>query len=83
MPTLMQKIRLVLRGWSRRREEKQRAFLSQNAGWGAALTPQAMRPPSEGPLDLEGLTVLELHSLRNLGNQPEISVIVFQLLEHP
>ncbi|HKB80226.1 MAG TPA: hypothetical protein VKH35_10950 [Thermoanaerobaculia bacterium] len=60
MPTLMQKIRLVLRGWSRRREEKQHAFLSQNAGWGAALTPQAMRPPSEGPLDLEGLTVAYL-----------------------
>jgi len=36
MPTLMQKIRLAFRGWSRRRDEAQKEFQSRNAGWGAA-----------------------------------------------
>jgi hypothetical protein len=32
MPTLMQKIRLALRGWSRRREEKLQQFLEKESG---------------------------------------------------
>jgi hypothetical protein len=64
MPTLMQKIRLVIRGWNRRREEQQREFLAKDAGWGSVA--QAI-PPASGParsplphLDLEGLTVAYL-----------------------
>lgn len=65
----MQKIRLVLRGWSRRREEdearKQEEFLRRNMGWGA-VPPAATAPTAPAtttkataaPLktaDLEGL----------------------------
>jgi len=30
MPTFMQKIKLAIRGWNRRREEKDREFLAKN-----------------------------------------------------
>ncbi len=63
MPTFMQKIRLALKGWSRRREEAQKAFVAQNSGWGTAAP--ATAAPSRSPLapsrplaiDLDGLVV--------------------------
>jgi hypothetical protein len=62
MPTLMQKIRLVFRGWQRRREEREKEFLTRNAGWGA--TPAAtVAPPAKArsfAIDTEGLTVAYL-----------------------
>src|SRR5258706_13021529 len=61
MPTLMQKIRLVFRGWQRRREEREKEFLTRNAGWGTA--PAAAAPPSRErsfAVDIEGLTVAYL-----------------------
>ena len=67
MPTLMQKIRLALRGWSRRREEREREFLAKNAGWGnvasgAPLTPSLSPQSGERVqgIDMEGLTVAYL-----------------------
>lgn len=62
MPTFLQKIQLAFRGWQRRREEAQRAFVAQNAGWGAAAkTPQAAGAAGGGggksAIDLEGLQV--------------------------
>jgi len=65
MPTLMQKIRLAIKGWSRRREEAQKEFLKKNATWG---TPPAAAPAAttRSPLaaraaavtiDIEGLSV--------------------------
>ena len=64
MPTLMQKIRLALRGWSRRREEAQREFLARNL-------PRTGAPPATAParsassasataIDIDGLTVAYL-----------------------
>ncbi len=66
MPTLMQKIRLAMRGWNRRRDEKQREFLARNAGWGSggqAISP--VQPTGQAGLpvlhiDLDGLTVAYL-----------------------
>jgi hypothetical protein len=53
MPTLMQKIRLALKGWNRRREEREREFVARNVGWGGggagglkAAAPQAPQAPS-------------------------------------
>ena len=65
MPTFMQKIRLALKGWSRRREEAQKAFVAQNSGWGSAQ-PAAAPAPASRPaaattralvIDLDGLVV--------------------------
>jgi hypothetical protein len=64
--SLMQKIRLVLRGWMRRREEKEQEFLRRNTGWGAsngapaaaAAEPAKAEAPSGGVLksiDMDGL----------------------------
>jgi len=56
----MQKIRLAIRGWNRRREEKQQEFLKQNM-WGVAPPPPAA--PARAPalhVDIEGLTVAYL-----------------------
>jgi hypothetical protein len=62
----MQKIRLVLRGWNRRREEKEKEFLAKNA-WSGGQPPPAVRSPAQGQpgaavlhIDLEGLTVAYL-----------------------
>lgn len=62
MPTLMQKIRLALRGWNRRREEKNRAFIESNVSG-----PASAGPPGAGRLkavhsqiDREGLAVAYL-----------------------
>ncbi len=41
--SFFQKIRLALRGWTRRREERDEAFLRQNMKWG--LPPPAAAPP--------------------------------------
>jgi hypothetical protein len=62
MPTLMQKIRLVFRGWQRRREEREKEFLARNAGWGPT---QAVATAAPGrvrtfAIDTEGLTVAYL-----------------------
>jgi vacuolar-type H+-ATPase subunit I/STV1 len=63
MPTLLQKIRLVFRGWQRRRDEREKEFLTRNAGW-AATTPSvaAAAPPKARAfeIDSEGLTVAYL-----------------------
>src|SRR5258706_3674229 len=63
MPTLMQKIRLVFRGWQRRRDEREKEFLTRNAGWGAAPQPVATAVPKKArsfAIDTEGLTVAYL-----------------------
>jgi hypothetical protein len=55
----MQKIKLAIRGWNRRREEQDREFLARNAGWTAASTAAgAMKPAStQKQFDMDGLTV--------------------------
>jgi hypothetical protein len=59
MPTLMQKIRLALRGWNRRREERDREFLAKNAAWTpASAGAGALKPASrQKQVDMDGLTV--------------------------
>jgi hypothetical protein len=65
MPTLMQKIRLALKGWSRRRDEErervQKEFVARSAGWGQAPREQVMAGVPERPalqdIDIEGLVV--------------------------
>ena len=61
MPTLMQKIRLAIRGWNRRREEKDREFLAKNAVWGGGQAPSPVQTEQPGAavlhIDMEGLTV--------------------------
>jgi hypothetical protein len=66
MPTLMQKIRLALRGWSRRREEAQKEFVARNVGWSAPAPPSPagrQAPPpaasssASSPPDIDGLVV--------------------------
>ena len=63
----MQKLRLAWRGWQRRREEAERAFVAKNAGWGApSAQPLTAAPlPASGArgndsIDLEGLQVAYL-----------------------
>lgn len=66
MPTLMQKIRLLWRGWNRRREEKNRDFLARNvqATASAGHGPDQREPDRLKPvltqIDIEGLTVAYL-----------------------
>jgi hypothetical protein len=62
MPTLMQKIRLVIRGWQRRREENDKDFVARNASWTAApaVVPAARVKPRAFAVDTEGLTVAYL-----------------------
>ncbi len=65
MPTFMQKIRLALKGWSRRRDEAQKAFVAQNSGWGSAQPAAAASGPARPPaaasralvIDFDGLVV--------------------------
>ena len=59
MPTFLQKIQLAFKGWQRRRDEAQRAFVAKNAGWGAAAKPAApaAAASASGAIDLEGLQV--------------------------
>ena len=62
----MQKIRLALRGWSRRREEKNRAFVAQSSSWssgGQAILPVQSAEQAALPalhIDIDGLTVAYL-----------------------
>jgi hypothetical protein len=62
----MQKIRLAFKGWNRRREEREREFVTKNAGWGAAPAAQpAQAAPRPAPragfdVDMEGLAVAYL-----------------------
>ena len=59
----MQKIRLVFRGWKRRREEREKEFLTRNAAWGAAPPAAAATAPAKRrtfAIDTEGLTVAYL-----------------------
>ena len=64
MPTLMQKIRLVIRGWNRRRQESEKEFLARNANWSGGQAPSPVRTSQPGTpslqLDIEGLTVAYL-----------------------
>ena len=55
----MQKIRLAIRGWSRRREEAERAFVTQSTSWAppAAPGPSLTLGVTEEAIDMEGLTV--------------------------
>ena len=60
MPTFFQKIRLVLRGWSRRRAEREKEFLAKNVWGPASAAPGAgrLKPASEHvDYDMEGLVV--------------------------
>src|SRR5437899_8123202 len=63
MPTLMQKIRLFIRGWNRRRQERDQEFLAKNT-WAAAPSTAGTRRSVAGAgaaqLDIEGLTVAYL-----------------------
>jgi hypothetical protein len=58
----MQKIRLGIRGWQRRREESEKEFLARNASWGAAAPAAAAAPAKTRTfaIDMEGLTVAYL-----------------------
>ena len=58
----MQKIRLVIRGWQRRREQNDSEFVTRNASWGAApaAAPAARRSSRTFVVDTEGLTVAYL-----------------------
>ncbi len=59
MPTFFQKIKLAIRGWNRRREEANQAFVAKSAVW----APPAQPGPSltlgvtGAAIDMEGLTV--------------------------
>jgi hypothetical protein len=58
----MQKIRLGIRGWQRRREESEKEFLTRNASWGAAAPAPTIAPTKTRTfaIDMEGLTVAYL-----------------------
>ena len=65
MPTFLQKIRLALKGWNRRRDERDKEFLAKNAAWGPTARhagDPSLRSGSgkAATLDLEGLTVAYL-----------------------
>jgi hypothetical protein len=62
MPTLMQKIRLVIRGWQRRREQNDNEFVTRNASWGAApaIAPTVRKSSRTFFVDTEWLTVAYL-----------------------
>src|SRR5205807_1548834 len=61
VPTLMQKLRLALRGWSRRREEAKKDFVARNAAWGTAQAPSPVQSPHvTTAIDIDGLTVAYL-----------------------
>jgi hypothetical protein len=60
VPTFLQKIQLAFKGWQRRRDDAQRAFVAQNAGWGGAAkssAPAAASGAAANAIDLEGLQV--------------------------
>ncbi len=59
--SFFQKIRLVLRGWQRRRDDREKEFVQRNVAWIAppAALPKAPKPPAAGSrtIDMEGLQV--------------------------
>jgi hypothetical protein len=56
MPTLMQKIKLAIRGWNRRREESAREFVAQSTSWAPpAHTGRSLTPGVTAEIDMEGL----------------------------
>ena len=57
MPTLMQKIRLALRGWNRRREERDREFLAKNTWSPGAKVAEPATAGAPSAIDMDGLTV--------------------------
>jgi hypothetical protein len=92
MPTLMQKIRLVFRGWQRRREEHEKEFVTRNATWGAAapsVTKAAPAKPRSFAIDTEGLTVAYLDDSGQLAHFLDIEdgdivdLRVSELSTHP
>jgi len=57
----MQKLRLALRGWSRRREEAKKDFVARNAAWGTAQAAAPVQSPhATTAIDIDGLTVAYL-----------------------
>lgn len=58
----MQKIRLVIRGWQRRRDEHDKEFLARNTSWSVAPGPVAPTRAAvrSFAVDTEGLTVAYL-----------------------
>lgn len=59
----MQKIRLAIRGWNRRRDEKDKEFLAKNAWSGGQAIPPVQAGQARLPVlhvDVEGLTVAYL-----------------------
>ena len=58
----MQKLRLALRGWSRRREEAKKDFLAKNTAWssGGQAPPPVESPRATTAIDIDGLTVAYL-----------------------
>jgi hypothetical protein len=59
----MQKIRLVIRGWQRRREEHDKEFLTRNASWAATAPASPVTAAAKTrtfAIDTEGLTVAYL-----------------------
>ena len=70
----MQKIRLVLRGWNRRREERDREFLAKNAAWTpASAGAGGLKPAStQKQVDMDGLTVACLDGSGQLAHYLDI-----------
>lgn len=92
MPTFMQKIRLALRGWQRRRDEREKEFLTRNAGWGPAVPSVAATPQPKTrtfDIDTEGLTVAYLDDSGQLAHFLDtedgdiIDLRVAELSAHP
>ncbi len=52
----MQRIKLALRGWQRRRDEREREFVEKNTGWGnTPVPPTVTTAKAQSEIDLEGL----------------------------
>lgn len=91
MPTLMQKLRLALRGWSRRRDEAQKEFLARNLPRGNAPPTTAPARPahSTSSIDIDGLTVAYLDDSGHFAHYLDtvtgdiLDVAVNQVLEPP
>lgn len=56
----MQKLRLAIRGWSRRREEANHDFVQRNASWSKPAQTAAEPAKTSYAIDIEGLTVAYL-----------------------
>src|SRR6266550_3704705 len=57
MPTLFQKIRLAIRGWNRRREEANQAFVARSTWTPPNVGRASARPSDQANIDMEGLAV--------------------------